>query len=79
MLLLGCARLPGVAERADEVMQGDRLYDWSAVLTAQLLNLHLGPDKCKAEQFQLVLFLVLDAMRLADSERREMMLRPSLN
>ncbi len=61
-------------------MQSDRLYDWSAVLTAQLLNHgHLASDKPKAEQFQIVLFLVLDAMRLADAERREMMLRPSLN
>lgn len=56
----------------------DRLYEWSAVLAAQLLNLHLN-DQPKAQQYQAVLFLVFDAVRLIHAETMDQFNRPSNN
>lgn len=55
-----------------------RLYDLSAILAAEILNLHMG-DQCKAQQFQRIQWTILDALIAADGRLRAEMLTPSNN
>ncbi len=60
-------------------MENARIYDWSAKVTAEILNLHLDCGECKAVQFQRIVKLVYTVMMLAEIEARELMLQPSEN
>lgn len=56
-----------------------RLYDWASVMAAQILNLHFDQGEPKCEQYQVILFLLLDGLYLSQAELREAMLTPSEN
>ena len=61
-------------------MGQNRQYDWSARAAAQIVNLgYLLDGQSKSMQFQKIASLIHEAMRLADQEAREAMLKPSDN
>ncbi len=61
-------------------MVADRNYDWAAAAAAQLLNLgHIDTGESKALQFHKVADVVYQAIKMAEREAREEMLRPSTN
>lgn len=53
-------------------------YDYSAVAAAQILNT-LDTDMPKADKFGRILFIVLDAMYLAETELKQLRATPSKN
>jgi hypothetical protein len=54
-------------------------YDHAAEAAAQIVNLHLGTDKPRAEVFGNILFIVLNSMYAAERELNAQRSEPSRN
>ncbi|WP_422929661.1 hypothetical protein [Singulisphaera sp. PoT] len=60
-------------------MENGPRYDWAAAAAAQICNTLAGGDMPKHILFGRILFIVLDAMNLAEEELAESRQTPSRN